>query len=201
MNKFNLKRQFKQAGSSKTEADSLSKLADNISNVLPSLDPQIKQEIAQQIGFKPVRNIPKLRLGLAGATAVFAILIVSAQSALPGSVLYALKRGSEEIRVIVQPGFNQDDLNKRREDEQDKLRQKADDSSNGETEDRSGKSSNDDIEGRSGSDSGKNEETKLDNSDSGSNSSGSSSGDSSGSGSSGSDSGSGSSKPGEPNDD
>ena len=148
MNNPFLRNQLKDMGSSKDESRRLADLANELNSITPPLGKATKNRIANEIGFKPTNTIPKLRLSLAGAMAIFVMLIVLAQSATPGSVLYALKRGSEEVRVLVQPGFDDSDIQQRRDEEKVKINKQLeiedkstptndDESSSQKTEDRS----------------------------------------------------------------
>ncbi len=127
-----LRWQLRRQGTSPKEADSLAKLAQALSVSLPELHPETKKQIAEDLGFKPRYPIIKPKFAIAGTAAAFVVLVVISQSAQPGSTLYALKRGSEQVRTVVQPGFNQEDLDKRREDERNKaaeVQQKQEDRS------------------------------------------------------------------------
>lgn len=116
-----LRRQLRRQGATSQDAKLLSSIADTLSVITPSgLSSSAKKQIAADLGFTSRRHIATPKLAFASLAAVFAILIVLAQGAQPGSVLYALKRGSEEVRTVVQPGFNQEDLQQRRDDEQRK---------------------------------------------------------------------------------
>lgn len=122
-----LKRQLERQGASTKDATELAGVSDELKDVIPNLDPKAKKQIAQEIGFKPVRVSNSFRWATGGAFVSLLALVVVAQSAQPGSVLYALKRGTEEVRVIVQPGFDEEDLKQRRQDEQKKDDNKSED--------------------------------------------------------------------------
>jgi hypothetical protein len=193
-----LRRELKRQGATSKDAESMLSIAQVLSLDVPSLPAEVKKQIAHDIGFKPQRQIIKPRFAIAGATAAFVVLIVLSQSAQPGSTLYALKRGSEEVRTVVQPGFNHEDLQQRREDERNKaaeIQQKQEDKRG---ESGSQDAAEDSSRSRHGSQrSGQNQTENSSNvseQESGSSGSGSGSGDNrtdtSGSGSSGSGSGS-----------
>jgi hypothetical protein len=84
----------------------------------PGLSAEAKSRIADEIGLKPRMLFVTPRLALASVAILFVAILVLAQYAKPGQTLYSLKRGTQQVRVIVQPGFNQDDLNKLRAAEQ-----------------------------------------------------------------------------------
>lgn len=117
MKKLFLKLQLRRQGVPKEEVDDLSTVAKQLETSVPRLTGEAKARIAKEVGFRPLRINHLLRYSTAGAFATLLILVFVAQSAQPGSVLYALKRGTEEVRVIVQPGFDRDDVQQRREDE------------------------------------------------------------------------------------
>ncbi len=124
MKYFNLKRQLKSQGASAKDAKALSGVAKNVSKAeLPGLSPEAKKRIAAEIGIEssPLGFFTVPRLAIGGALAIFALLIGFSQAALPGSPLYSLKRGTEEVRLLLQPGFNQQDVEDRRSDEQRRL--------------------------------------------------------------------------------
>ena len=123
MNRLLLRQQFKRQGLAKKDVKSLSNIAHGLGNAYPSLSSESKKRIAAEIGFKPQGFFTLYRVAAGSAFAAFAVLIVLAQSALPGSVLYALKRGTEEVRVVLQPGFGDDQLKQRRDEEQKKLKE------------------------------------------------------------------------------
>lgn len=117
MKNYFTKRQLLHQGASPEDANELARIAKDLRGSVPGLNPDVKKQIAQDIGFKPAKNTTNLRFATAGAFVALVVLSVVAQSAQPGSVLYALKRGTEEVRVILQPGFDEDDIQQRREDE------------------------------------------------------------------------------------
>ena len=122
-----LKRQLKQQGASAKDVKDLAGVSSELKDAAPNLDPKVKKQIAEKIGFKPVRVSNGFRWATGGAFASLLTLVIVAQSAQPGSVLYALKRGTEEVRVIIQPGFDEEDLKQRRQDEQKQDDDKSED--------------------------------------------------------------------------
>lgn len=116
-----LKRQLKSQGASPKDAEELSGLSAELYGLTPNLDPKAKRKIADEIGFKPIRVGYGFRWATGSAFLALITLVIVAQSAKPGSVLYALKRGTEEVRVIVQPGFDKEDLKQRREEEKKQI--------------------------------------------------------------------------------
>ena len=122
MKNFKLSRQLRQAGATSLEARDLAALTTGLNDAVPHLDASVKRQIAQDIGLhqRPVYARPKF--ALAGAFVALIVLSVLAQFAQPGSPLYALKRATDEVRVILQPSIKAD-LEHQRQDEQ----RKADD--------------------------------------------------------------------------
>ncbi|MEP7205009.1 MAG: hypothetical protein ABI716_02355 [Candidatus Saccharibacteria bacterium] len=108
MKRIKLIRQLRQAGASRQEARQLSALTSELRHVLPHLDGSAKQQIAHQIGLHRTPLYAKPRFALVGATAAIIILSIAVQFAQPGSPLYALKRATEEVRVILQPSFKEE---------------------------------------------------------------------------------------------
>lgn len=112
--------QLRRAGVAHTEARDLARLAATIPAV-PALSSTAKQRIAEELGIAPVRFIHPIRYATAGGLLVLAALVGVSQSAQPSTpVLYTIKRGSEEVRVLLQPGFDRADVQQRREAERQK---------------------------------------------------------------------------------
>ncbi len=188
--------QLKRAGASKQERAELLRVARELNMGDVHLSREAKDGIAEQIGFKPMHVKARRRVGFAGAFALFLVLVVASVFAQPGSPLYALKRGIEDVRALVQPGYKQE-LEKERELEQERINHDSNDDRTGNddrrgSDDTSTSGNADDSSGRSsGEDSTKNSDSSTRNSsgsgsdDTGgsSNSSGSSTGSSSGHGS------------------
>ena len=176
MKNIRLNRQLRKAGATRQEARELSAITSDLRNSVPHLDASVKQQIAQQIGLRQRPIYAKPRFAVAGALAAIVILSIAAQFAQPGSPLYALKRATEEVRVIIQPSFKAE-IQQRRHDEQKKIdeQQKIEDNQNdgiNKGEDNSGSGSSSGgiplkVED-SGSGSGKTEDIKVDTSGSGS---------------------------------
>lgn len=125
--KWFLKSQLKKAGAQPAELDELAAVTRQLEDAVPRLEHNRKDDIARQIGFKPVHVKRQRAVALSGAFAVFVIVVLLAQLARPGTPLYAVKRGTEEVRIKVQPGY-QEDVVERRKTELDELkRQKAED--------------------------------------------------------------------------
>lgn len=100
---FTLKRRFDAEATSKAEAKELWDLAQQIEALdLPTLDKATKARIASDIGFgyHPYRKT--FARSWEGAMAVLVIMVlVFAQSAKPGSALYAVKSGTDKVRTVV----------------------------------------------------------------------------------------------------
>ncbi len=173
MKNIRLNRQLRKAGATRQEARDLSAVTSDLRDSVPHLDTSVKHQIAQDIGLRQRPIYAKPRFALAGALAAIVILSIAAQFAQPGSPLYALKRATEEVRVIIQPSFKAE-IQHRRQDEQQKIEDNRNDGINrGEDNSGSGSSSSgtplkveDGGSGSSGS--GKIEDIKVDSSGSGS---------------------------------
>lgn len=148
-----LRKQLRRAGATNQEASDLAATAAALHDLVPHLEASVKQKIAQQIGLKKTPIYARPRFVLAGAFTVLIILSTVAQFAQPGSPLYALKRATEEVIVVIQPSFKTE-IEHRREDE----RRHADDQQKVE-DDRRGR--DDDNSGRNG---GKTDDSKTDDS-------------------------------------
>lgn len=120
------KQLFKQ-GAKAREARGLSDVSKGLSKNSPSLSGDKKKEIAQEIGF----DLPKVgsygRVATAGASFGFVILIIAAQFAHPSSPLYAIKQGTDEIRSIIQPGFEKNDDKSEQNEDRDSSQEINDD--------------------------------------------------------------------------
>lgn len=144
-----LKQQLRKEGATSQEAGDLAALTSGLQDSIPHLDASVKQRIAQEIGIGQRPRYTQPRFVSAGAFAAFILVCIIAQFAQPGSPLYALKRATEEVRVIVQPSFKAE-LQQRRQDEQKKTedQQKTEDIRTNGSEDKSGPgSSSDDTSG------------------------------------------------------
>lgn len=123
MKKLKLKRELRQIGASPSEAADLARLAGQLGGVkLRGLSAGTRDEIARIPG-KRVHyfHIPA-RYAMGGALAAVIVLVGVAQTAKPGSALYNVKRGTEEVRAIVQPGYV-DTLVEERKTEVEQLKQ------------------------------------------------------------------------------
>src|SRR5690606_40929466 len=95
--KRDIKSQLRSLGANADEADKLARLAKELkSTPLPKLSAETRGEIRNIPGKRWQLHIYKFAAG--GAAAVFVGLVFIAQSALPGSWLYGLKRGTEQDR-------------------------------------------------------------------------------------------------------
>lgn len=109
------KRDIRQTKPESADMRQLMALANQLSDTtLPRLDPHRKKEIARQIGFAPKRfSFDWFTFGhpilvpAACLVLLAGVLVLLSQSATPGHTLYNVKKGTDEIRVIVQPGFKQ----------------------------------------------------------------------------------------------
>lgn len=126
MKNFRLKRQLQKAEGSRLEAVELSTLAGAIERANPEikLTKAEKSQIAQVIGFNRSHSRTERVASFSTAMAIVLVVVMAAQSALPGSALYGVKRSSETVLVHTTPGLKQDDLISRRKMELEQLRQK-----------------------------------------------------------------------------
>lgn len=180
-------------GASAAEAKRMAHVAKAVGKDAPALSAEAKKRIAEDIGFSARKPIVTPRLAFASAFALLIVLVVVAQAAKPGQVLYSVKRGTEHVRAIVQPGYNLPDPvndttgsggNGDDDTFDDKGGLRTSDDSDDSKDD-----ANDDSRSRSGDDDSKVEEVKVESSGGSSGSSDDSS-DDSGSHGSGSNSGS-----------
>ena len=129
MKKTTLRDELISSGASQKEAETLTKLATYIRTkpeVIPGLSDESKARIFNKV--MDERDVPSFgfisKLATAGAMAGFIGLAMLAQSSLPGSKLYALKRGSEKAIVFMDPDFKKN-VEKRRESELSQLKKKG----------------------------------------------------------------------------
>ncbi len=117
-----LKLELRRNGATAADADAMARIATSIGHDVPGLSSEAKKRIADEIGFVSRKQfVTAPRLVFASVAVLFMVLVLLAQSSKPGQILYGLKRGSDQVRVIVQPGFKQTDLQERRAAEQVKV--------------------------------------------------------------------------------
>lgn len=114
-----LEKELRSLGVNANESEQLSRLAGDLrKSNLPKLSKETKSQISRIPGKRWQLHIYHFAAG--GAAAMFIGLVFLSQSALPGSWLYGIKRGSEQLRTIVQPGYSETLIDKRA-DEIDQL--------------------------------------------------------------------------------
>lgn len=119
MSKMSLRKELRSVGAGEHEADQLADVARLLGNIKTrGLSSESKKRLAPSVeaGKKP----RTWQWAVAGSFATACLLLVVAQSALPGSWLYKVKRGTEEARAAVQPSYKEN-LVEKREDEVEKL--------------------------------------------------------------------------------
>lgn len=127
MKKQKLTRELRKIGAGPHEAADLVDLASQLESLEVHKLSAITREDIARIPGKRVRyfHIPA-RYAFGSALAAFLLVTGIAQTSQPGSMLYALKRGTEEIRAAVQPGYVDDLVEERKaEVEHLKLEQAA----------------------------------------------------------------------------
>lgn len=130
MSDLKLRAELHEQASRPEIADDLAELAAKMSaSDVPHLSKRAKKAIASHIGIarQPLWRRPSV-LALSGSFAAIVLLVVIAQSAQPGSVLYALKRGTENARATVDPGFKKSIVDRREKEVDDLKKANADDS-------------------------------------------------------------------------
>lgn len=123
MKKSKLIRDLRKTGATPHEAAELASIASQIENIQPrGLRRETKDRIARIPG-KPsfYLHIP-LRYAAGSAMAVMLVTFGIAQTANPGSLLYGIKRGTQEVRTWVNPDYV-DTLVEEREKEVEQLKQ------------------------------------------------------------------------------
>lgn len=121
MIKIKLRRQLRKVGAGEHEADKLADVAASLKKLQPrGLSAETKKRLAPKPELS--RESHGLRWTMAGTFATACLLLIVAQSALPGSWLYGLKRKTETIRTQIQPDY-QDNLVEEREAEVQELKQ------------------------------------------------------------------------------
>lgn len=126
MNKMSLKKDLRKVGAGEREAEQLADVADLLSSVKTrGLSKDAKKRLAPD---EKAAKAPKIWLawGAGGAFATACLLLIIAQSALPGSWLYPIKRTTEEARAALQPGYKDNLVEKREEEVQQLKLQKVD---------------------------------------------------------------------------
>lgn len=127
MRKMPLKRDLRKVGAGEHEADSLADVAELLGSIkMRGLSSEAKKRLAPspKAAKRPMLNFrlsPAWRMSLGGGFATACVLLIAAQSALPGSFLYPVKRKAEDARSIVQPGYD-DQLLEKREEEVEQLK-------------------------------------------------------------------------------
>lgn len=111
-----LKYRLHRAGADKHETEELAMLARRIERMadVPHLSERKKRDIAAGLGLRPAPLLLRARpiFGMVAALVIGTVLV--AQSAQPGSALYGIKRSSEEVIVRVQPSFQSERVERRR---------------------------------------------------------------------------------------
>ena len=118
MKKLILWWQLKKSGMHPDEYRELDAVARQLKLQDVHLSREAKDDIAEQIGFKPVHIKLRHHVQFASGFALFALLVVAAQFSHSGSPLYALKRGTQNVRAVVQPSYKQELEQERAEEEQ-----------------------------------------------------------------------------------
>lgn len=120
MKDYRLKQELLRTKADEAELDGLLKVASELKQAdKPVLSDTTRNKIKALSG-TPRRWPVITTWSLAGSMAVFLVLLISAQYAVPGSPLYWLKQGSEEVRAFIQPGFKEKIIDIRKQ-ELDKL--------------------------------------------------------------------------------
>lgn len=121
MIKMKLRKELRSVGAGEHEADKLADVAISLKKLKPhGLSAETKRRLAPKPELS--REPHGLRWAVAGTFATACLLLIVAQSALPGSWLYGLKRKTETIRTQIQPDY-QDNLVEKREAEVQELKQ------------------------------------------------------------------------------
>lgn len=131
-----LNRELSQAGASHGELTHLSDIAETLSSVTPpglskqarhrmdarmahllevdSLEDVVPTKKKQAHKFNPFAKWSLV--GAGGFASLAVVLVIAAQFAMPGSPLYGIKRGIEEVRTFFQPDYVDKVLEKRKEE-------------------------------------------------------------------------------------
>ncbi len=119
MSKMSLRKELRSVGAGEHEADQLADMAKLLGNIKTrGLSSETKKRLAPSV--EATKKPRTWQWALAGSFATACLLLLIAQSALPGSWLYRVKRGTEEARAAIQPGYKEI-LVEKREDEVEKL--------------------------------------------------------------------------------
>lgn len=112
MKKFWLRRELQQGRVKPDEIDDLITIADQLNQIkLPRLSIAARRRIEEQT-HKP-GSIPRITAwSLAGAFATVTLVVISAQFAPENSPLYAIKRGTDDIRAFFLPKKQSTDTQK-----------------------------------------------------------------------------------------
>lgn len=116
MNRPTLKRDLTDQKASSSDVEKLMGVVKTLQNTpLPELSAETRRTIERIPGSKS--KVPLIFFGSMGsAFAVFLVLVIVAQTALPGSPLYGIKRGTEYIRALIQPSYKEDIVETRKEE-------------------------------------------------------------------------------------
>ncbi len=160
--------QLKRNGMPDSQFRDLNAVAHQLKPLDVHLSREAKDAIAEQIGFKPVHVKTRRRMEMAGAFTILLFLTVAAQFANPGSPLYALKRGTQNVRAIVQPSYKQElEQEREQEREENRTEERANDDRQRGDDDSRGSNGDSDSDSSDGSDSNSRDESGDDDSSSG----------------------------------
>lgn len=127
MSLMNLQRDLRKVGATETEAEKLADIAKIMGNIKPrNLSKETKKRLAPypEAARQP-HHLQWAMFGGSFATAAL-VLVIVAQSALPGSWLYGIKRGTEDARALLQPSYKDKVIENREEEVQQLKLKKAD---------------------------------------------------------------------------
>ncbi len=112
MKKFWLRRELQQGRVNPREIDDLTAIADQLNQIeLPKLSTAARHRIEEQT-HKPGNAARIAAWSLAGACVTVTLVIISAQFAPENSPLYAIKRGTDDIRAFFLPKKQSTDTQK-----------------------------------------------------------------------------------------
>lgn len=122
MSKRKLRKDLRKTGATPSEASQLADVAKLLGGIKTrGLDSEAKKRLAPNP--EVTKRSHTWQFAVAGTFAMACLLLFVAQSALPGSWLYGIKRGTENARGLVQPGYKEN-LVEEREDEVQQLKLK-----------------------------------------------------------------------------